>query len=142
MTGLEQMRAILDGSAPPAPISATMGFDLHEVEEGRAVFRAVPTAALNNPMGTVHGGLALTLIDSACGCAVHTTLGDGEFYGTLETKANMVRPVTAETGPLLCAGEVVHRGGKVATAQARVVGEADGKLYAHGTSTCLVQRPR
>ena len=139
MNGLELLRGIIAGEVPPAPISAVMGFDLHEVEEGRAVFRAVPTPALNNPMGTVHGGLVMTLIDSACGCAVHSTLPEGAFYGTLETKVNMVRAVTRDTGPLLCTGELVHRGGKVATAEARVVGEADGKLYAHGTSTCLIQ---
>ena len=139
MTGLELLQGIVAGTVPPAPICAVMGFDLHEVEEGRTVFRALPTAALNNPMGTVHGGLVMTLVDSAAGAAVHSTLPDGSFYGTLETKVNMVRPVTGDTGPLLAIGEVVHRGSKVATSEARVVGEADGKLYAHGTSTCLIQ---
>jgi uncharacterized protein (TIGR00369 family) len=92
-------------------------------------------------MGTVHGGLVMTLVDSACGAAVHSTLPEGTFYGTVETKVNMVRPITGDTGPLLCTGMVVHRGSKVATAEARVVGESDGKLYAHGTSTCLIQTP-
>ena len=139
MNGLELLRGILAGKVPPAPICAVMGFDLHEAGEGRTVFRAVPTAALNNPMGTVHGGLVLTLVDSACGAAVHSTLPEGSSYGTLETKVNMVRAITADTGPLLCTGEVVHRGSIVATAEARVLGEADGKLYAHGTSTCLIR---
>ena len=138
MTGLEQMQAIADGETPAPAMATLMGFRLQEVSEGRAVFRAVPGEQHLNPLGGVHGGFAMTLVDSAAGCAVHTTLPDGEVYGSLETKVNFVRAITADTGPLLAIGEVVHRGSRVATAEARVVGEADGKLYAHGTSTCLV----
>lgn len=132
------MQAIAAGRFPPAPIQDTIGFTLEAVEEGRATFRLQPDHKLDNPMGTVHGGVAMTLLDSAMGCAVHTTLARGQHYGTLEVKVNLVRPITADTGPLLAHGEVVHRGSRVATAEARLVGEADGKLYAHGSSTCMI----
>jgi uncharacterized protein (TIGR00369 family) len=142
MTGREYMEAIRSGAAPVAPIQDLLGFDLHEVGEGRAVFRCTPGAQHANPLGTVHGGLAMTLIDSACGAAVHSTLTAGAGYTTLETKVNFVRAITPDTGPLLCEGTVVHRGSRVATAEARLTGEADGRLYAHGTSTCMVIEAR
>ena len=138
MTGLERMRAIIDGTAPPAPISEVLDFDLTEADEGRVLFTARPGERHLNPMGGVHGGLALTLIDSACGAAVHTTLPDGGAYGTLETSGNLVRAIAPGGEALLAEGHVVHRGGRVATAEARVVGADSGKLYAHGTSTCLI----
>ena len=138
MTGLEYMEAIRSGAAPRAPIQDLLGFDLHEVGEGRAVFRCTPGKQHTNPLGTVHGGLAMTLIDSACGAAVHSTLPAGAGYGTLETKVNLVRAIAPDAGPLVCEGTVVHRGSRVATAEARLTGEADGRLYAHGTSTCMV----
>ena len=138
MTGLEQMQAISDGSAPPAAIQDTLDFALSEVGEGRVVFTATPGAKHLNPMGGVHGGLALTLIDSACGAAVHTTLPEGGAYGTLETSGNLVRPIAPGGEDIVAEGRVVHRGGRVATAEARIVGADSGKLYAHGTSTCLV----
>ena len=138
MTGLAQLQAMLDGTVPPAPMAQLLDFVLEEVDEGRAVFRAHPGAQHANPMGTVHGGLALTLLDSAAGAAVHTTLPPGASYGTLETKGNLVRPITTDAGPLVAIGEVVHRGSRVATAEARVVGARDGRLYAHGSSTCMV----
>jgi uncharacterized protein (TIGR00369 family) len=132
------MQAIRDGRLPKARIQDLLGFDLVEVGEGHAVFRLETRPELTNPLGTVHGGIAMTLIDSATGCAVHTTLGEGGSYGTLETKVNLVRAVQVDTGALLAEGNVVHRGSRVATAEARVTGEADGKLYAHGTSTCMI----
>ena len=138
MTGLDRLAAIARGDAPPAPIQETLGFDLVEVGEGRTVFRVVPGERHLNPLGTVHGGLAMTLLDSATGAAVHTTLADGEAYGTLETKVNLVRAIRPDTGPLLARGNVVHRGSRVATAEARLEGESDGRLYAHATSTCLI----
>ena len=137
-SGLERMRAIRDGEAPPASIQDTLGFALVEVDEGRVAFVGTPTAAHLNPMGTVHGGYALTLLDSALGACVHTTLAGGEAYGTLEVKVNLVRAITVDTGPLRAEGKVVHRGGRIATSEARLVGEDDGKLYAHGTSTCMI----
>jgi uncharacterized protein (TIGR00369 family) len=138
-TGLEFLRAIADGDLPPPPIADTLGLALVEVAEGRAVFTLQPAEFHYNPLGTVHGGVTLTLIDSANGCAVQTLLPEGAGYTTLETKANFVRPLTVETGRVRCTGEAVHVGRSTATAQARVEDE-DGRLLAHGTSTMLVLR--
>jgi uncharacterized protein (TIGR00369 family) len=141
VTGLEFLRAIGAGELPPAPIAELLGFAPVEVEEGRVVFAAVPEERHYNPIGTVHGGLAATLLDSAMGCAVHSTLPAGVGYTTLELKVNFVRPITTETGRILCEGTVVHRGGRVATAEGRVFAEVDGALLAHGTTTCLIFAP-
>ena len=138
MPGREFLEAIRDGLLPAAPIQELMGFRLVEVEEGRVAFRAEPGEQHYNPIGVVHGGLAATLLDSAMGASVHSTLPLGTGYSTLETKFNLVRAVTADSGPILAEGRVVHRGSRVATAEGRIVREADGKLLAHGTSTCLV----
>ncbi|MEK6277556.1 MAG: PaaI family thioesterase [Actinomycetota bacterium] len=138
MGGLDYIRAIHRGEIPAPPMAILLGFDLHEVEEGRVTFRAVPGEHLYNPMNSVHGGLALTMLDSAAGASVHTTLPQGKLYGSLETKVNMVRAIDADSGPLLAQGSVVHRGSKIATAEARLIGEQDDRLYAHGTSTCLI----
>jgi uncharacterized protein (TIGR00369 family) len=135
--GLQQLVAIRNGTAPPAPIQELLGFDLIDVTEGSAVFRYQPDARHRNPLGTVHGGIAMTLLDSAAGAAVHSTLGDGCGYTTLETKVNLVGAVRPTSGPLLAEGSVVHRGRTVATAESRLVAE-DGTLYAHATSTCLI----
>jgi uncharacterized protein (TIGR00369 family) len=137
MTGLEAMHAIVAGDAPAAPIAELVGFDLVEVGEGRASFELDPAERHYNPLGTVHGGVASTLLDSAMGCAVHTTLGEGEAYTTLELKVNFVRAITEATGRVVAAGSVIHRGGRVATAQARLTDES-GRLLAHATSTCLI----
>ncbi len=138
MPGREFLEAIRDGELPAAPIQDLMGFRLVEVEDGRVAFRAEPGEQHYNPIGVVHGGLAATLLDSAMGASVHSTLPLGTGYSTLETKFNLVRAVTAESGSLLAEGTVVHRGSRVATAEGRIVRESDGKLVAHGTSTCLV----
>jgi uncharacterized protein (TIGR00369 family) len=138
MTGLELLQAIAAGRAPGAPIAELIGFEPVEAEEGRVLFAAVPGPEHYNPIGTVHGGLAATLLDSAMGCAVHTTLPEGTGYTTLELKVNFTRPITTDTGRILCEGTVVHRGGRVATAEGRVLAERDGKLLAHGTTTCLL----
>jgi uncharacterized protein (TIGR00369 family) len=137
MTGLEAMHAIRAGDAPAPPIAELIGFDLVEVGEGRAVFAFDPAERHYNPLGTVHGGIAATLLDSAMGCAVHTTLGEDEAYTTLELKVNYVRAITEATGRIVASGSVIHRGGRVATAEARLTDE-DGRLLAHGTSTCLI----
>jgi len=137
MTGLELMHAIVSGDAPAPPIAELVGFDLVEVGEGHASFSLDPAERHYNPLGTVHGGIAATLLDSATGCAVHTTLGEGENYTTLELKVNFVRAITEATGRVVAAGSVIHRGGRVATAEARLTDE-DGRLLAHGTSTCLI----
>lgn len=136
--GLDALRAIIDGGAPPAPIQGTLDFDLVEAGEGRAVFVGRPSEAHLNPLGGVHGGYAMTLLDSALGACVHTTLAADEAYGTVEIKVNLVRPVTPATGPLRAEGTVVHRGSRLATSEGRLVGERDGKLYAHGSATCMI----
>jgi uncharacterized protein (TIGR00369 family) len=139
MSGIEYLRAILRGEQPAAPMAELVGFRPVEVEEGRAVFECVPAEYHYNPIGAVHGGLACTLVDSAMGCAVHTMLPEGVGYTTLEIKTNLLRPVTIETGRLLCEGRAIHVGGRVATAEARITDEA-GRLYAHATTTCMIFR--
>jgi uncharacterized protein (TIGR00369 family) len=138
MDGLTFMRALMDGELPPPPVAVLLGFQPVEVAEGRAVFALDPAERHYNPIGSVHGGIAATLLDSAVGCAVQTTLPAGVGYTTLELKVNFVRAITVDTGRVLCEGEVVHRGGKVATAEGRLWAEETGKLLAHGTTTCLV----
>ncbi|HKP90242.1 MAG TPA: PaaI family thioesterase [Thermoleophilaceae bacterium] len=136
--GIDFLRAIRDGELPPAPIQDTLGFQLAEVDEGRVVFAATPGDEHYNPIGVVHAGLAATMLDSSMGAAVHSTLPQGSGYTTLETKFNLVRPIDAGTGEILSEGKIVHRGGRVATAEGRVTRASDGKLLAHGTSTCLI----
>lgn len=138
LSGLEFMKAVFEGRLQPPPIMATIGISGGEVEEGKAVFFGEAGEYLYNPIGVVHGGFAMTILDSAMGCAVHTTLAAGERYTSLETKVNFVRPITAETGPVRCEGVVVHRGGTVATAEGKLIAANTGKLLAHGTSTCLI----
>jgi uncharacterized protein (TIGR00369 family) len=137
MTGLEMMHAIRAGDAPAPPIAELVGFDLVEVGEGSATFELDPAERHYNPLGTVHGGIAATLLDSAMGCAVHTTLREDEAYTTLELKVNYVRAITEATGRIVAAGSVIHRGGRVATAEARLTDEG-GRLLAHATCTCLI----
>ena len=137
LSGLEVMRRVAAGELPQPPIAQTLGFRLVEAERGRAVFECEPAEFHYNPIGTVHAGLASTLLDSAMGCAFVTTLGAGVGWTTLELKANFTRPLTAETGLVRCTGTVVHPGRTVATTEARLE-DADGRLYAHGTSTILV----
>lgn len=138
MSGLEFMRAIFGGKLPRPPITETMGFTGATVEAGKVTFIGEAGEHLYNPIGIVHGGFAMTILDSAMGCAVHSTLAVGEAYTTLEVKVNFVRPITLEVGPVRCEGTVIHRGGKIATAEGRLIAERTGKLLAHGTTTCLV----
>ncbi|HYI38800.1 MAG TPA: PaaI family thioesterase [Allosphingosinicella sp.] len=141
LTGLEMLQAIVAGTLPAPPIGATMGFRLIEVAPGRAVFEGAAGPHLLNPLGGVHGGVALTLIDSAAGCAVHTELPAGVGYTTVETKVNFTRPVPPDGTPVRCEGRVVTRGRQIATAEARLL-SADGKVLAHGTSTLIILPPR
>ena len=138
LSGLDQMKAIASGEIPPPPIAELFGFELVEVNEGRALFAGHPGERHYNPIGVVHGGLAATLLDSAMGCAVHSTLEPGWSYGTLDLSARFVRPITADTGRILCEGVVVHRGGRTATTEGRVWAESSGKLLAHGTGSALL----
>jgi uncharacterized protein (TIGR00369 family) len=136
---MDYVRSIFAGELPPPPIATLMGFRGVEAEPGRAVFEILPGDEHYNPIGSVHGGVALTLLDSAMGCAVHTLLEAGVGYATLEVKANFVRPITSATGLVRCEGTVLHAGSRVATAEGRVV-DAAGTLLAHGTTTCLIIR--
>lgn len=136
-TGLEMLQAMIDQKYPAPPISATMNFALTEVAEGRAVFRGLPNANHLNPLGTVHGGWAATLMDSALGCAVHSTLQKGEGYTTVEFKVNLTRPITPQTGEVVCEGRVVHKGRTLAVSEATLK-DKDGKLLAFGTETCTI----
>ena len=139
LSGLEFLQRIIAGELPPPPIAALLKFELAELSEGHAVFAVEPAEYHYNPIGVVHGGLAATLLDSAMGCAVHSALPAGAGYTSLEIKVNFVRPLTAETGRVRCEAKLIHLGGRTATAEGRIVDEA-GKLYAHGTTTCLIFR--
>jgi uncharacterized protein (TIGR00369 family) len=138
MTGLEHLEAIRDGALPPPPIAQLLGIDLVELGLGRATFETVPGEQHYNPIGVVHGGLAATLLDSAMGCAVQTTLDAGVGYTTLDLNCTFVRPMTTDTGRVLCEGTVVHKGSRVATAEGRVFSASTGKLIAHGTCACVL----
>jgi len=135
--GLAFLQAIIDGALPAPPIAETLGFTLSEVGPGRAVFTGTPQRRHYNPIGSVHAGFAATLLDSAVGCAVHTTCAKGEAYTTLELKLNLVRALTADVGPVTAEGRVLHRGRTIATADG-MLRDAAGKLYAHATTTCMI----
>jgi len=139
MSGLELLQAMIRGDLPAPPISPAMGIMLVEAQPGRAVFEGRPGPHLFNPLGGIHGGFALALIDSAAGCAVHTELDAGVGYTTVETKANFVRPVPVD-GVVRCEGRVLSRGRQIATAEA-YLRSAEGKLRAHGTSTVIILGP-
>ena len=137
MDGLAVFQAMLRGELPFAPIGRTLDFLLVEVDHGRAVFQGAPGPGHLNPLGSVHGGWFATLLDSALGCAVHSALPAGKGYTTLELKVNMIRALTPKVPRVRAEGRVIHVGGQTATAEARLIGH-DGKLYAHGSTTCLV----
>jgi uncharacterized protein (TIGR00369 family) len=139
-TGMELLRAMMAKELPAATIGKTLNFTLESVEEGKAVFVGEPTEAFLNPLGTVHGGWALTLIDSACGCAAHTVLPADVGYTSLETKVNFTRAIMPTTGQVRAIGRVVSRGRLVMTAEATIE-DLSGRLLAHGSSTLLVLRP-
>jgi uncharacterized protein (TIGR00369 family) len=136
-TGLHVMQALLAGELPPPPISRTLDFMLVEAAEGRAVFQGRPGAQFLNPMGGMHGGWYATLLDSAVGCAVHTAMPAGRGYTTLELKLDIVRAVGVDVPLVRAEAQVIHVGRQTATAEGRLV-DADGRLYAHATTTCLV----
>jgi uncharacterized protein (TIGR00369 family) len=135
--GIDFLRAIRDGDLPPPPIAVLLGFRLTEVEPGLAVFECTPGEQHYNPIGVVHGGLAMTLLDSAMGCCVQTRTPAGGGYTTLEAKTNLVRAITDQTGRLRAIGKLLHLGSRIATAEGRLE-DASGKLYAHATTTCIV----
>lgn len=136
-SGREILEAMMSGALPYPPMNETMNMTLLEVENGRAVFQGIPLPQHYNPLGTVHGGWFATLLDSALGCAVQSTLPAGRSYTTVELSINIVRPASHKTGPLRAVGKVIHGGRQIATAEARIEDEK-GKLYAHATTTCVV----
>jgi uncharacterized protein (TIGR00369 family) len=141
LPGLEAMRRMMAGELPPPPIANTLDFRLVEVEAGRVVFECEPAEFHYNPIGVAHAGLAVTLLDSAMGCAFVSTAEAGTAWTTLELKANFTRALTTDTGTVRCTGTVLHPGRSVATTEARIE-DAQGRLCAHATSTILVLTPR
>ena len=133
------MQQLMTGELPPSGMGQLMNFHLVEVSEGHAVFSIQPDERHYNGLGIAHGGLAATLLDSATGCAINTAMPAGKIFTTLEMKVNYVRPMTRETGEVRCEANVIHVGGRTATAEGRIV-DRDGKLYAHGTATCMLFR--
>lgn len=140
LSGLDQLRAMLDGHVPGPAIADTVGFGLSTLAHGRVVFEGTPTLAVYNPLGTVHGGWMATLLDSACGCAVHSVLEPGQTYTTLELKTVFHRALKAGI-PVRAEGRIVQAGRRAAFSEADLRG-TDGTLYATATSTCLVMDRR
>jgi uncharacterized protein (TIGR00369 family) len=136
LSGLEQLRALIDAGTP-APIAVTLGFSLVEIEEGRAVFEGHPDRSVYNPIGSVHGGYAATLLDSACGCAIHSRLSAEQGYTTLELKISYHRPLTDISGPVRAEGRVVSIGRRAGFAEATLT-DGNGRLCASATSTLLI----
>jgi uncharacterized protein (TIGR00369 family) len=140
LSGIELIRRMAAGEIPAPSIASTLDFRLVEVEHGRVAFEGDPSDYVLNPMGGVHGGYTATLLDSAMGCAVHTMMGPGQSYTTVELKVNYVRGMRAGEGLIRCEGKVIHAGSTLLTAEGRLVRVADGKLVAHGTTTCMILR--
>jgi len=141
LSGLEYLQAIAAGRIAPAPIAVLLGMSILAVEPGRVVFGLDVGEHLYNPIGSVHGGVFCTLLDSAMGCAVHASLDRGQAYTTLELKVNLVKALTTKTPSVVATGQVVSAGRRVITASGQITGP-DGTLYAHATTTCLVLDPR
>ncbi len=136
-SGLAFLQSIAEGQRSQPPIAQLMDFRLVEVTAGRVVFSGTPQLQHYNPIGSVHGGYACTLLDSCMACSVQSMLQAGQGYTTLELKVNLVRPITDATGPVQAIGEVIHVGRRTGTAEGKLV-DASGKLLAHGTTTCLI----
>jgi uncharacterized protein (TIGR00369 family) len=138
MSGLEAIRAIMDGELPPPPIASLLDFRITHAERGRVIFALQPAEWMYNPIGSVHGGIASTLLDSALGCAVHTVLDAGVQYATSDLHVRFVRAMRADTGRVLADCHVVHAGRRLATAEGQLVAEDGGTLFAHATTSCLI----
>ena len=137
MSGLAFVQGLVDGSLPLNMMARTMGYDIVEAGDGRVVITAVPNETHLNPSGGVHGGLSATLLDSAMGLAIRSTLDKDSEQTTLEFKISLVRPITPQTGPITAEGTVLSRGRRVGTAEGRIT-DKDGRLLSHGTTTCLI----
>ena len=140
LSGIEYFRKMMAGELPPPAMLELLDIRLVEVDEGRVVFSATAEERFYNGTGVAHGGFAATLLDTALGCAINSMMPVGKRFTTLELKVNLTRPLTKEVGPLRCEAKVVHVGGRTATSEGRIV-DARGKLYAHGTTTCIVVEP-
>jgi uncharacterized protein (TIGR00369 family) len=141
LSGLDYLLGIAEGRIPPPPIAALLGMSVLHVEPGRVTFGLEVGEHLYNPIGSVHGGVFCTLLDSAMGCAVHASLEQGQAYTTLELKVNIVKALTVNTPSVAATGQVVSAGRRVVTASGQITGP-DGTLYAHATTTCLVFEPK
>ena len=139
LDGFEQLEALFAGRLPPPPIAATLGLDGFGGERGAIHVELVPEERHYNPIGSVHGGVIATLLDTAAGCSVHSTLAPGELYTSLDLTVKFLRPVTVDSGRLRCEGSVLQRGRRTALAQAQLY-DAEGRLVAHATSSCLILR--
>lgn len=140
-SGLELLRLAVAGEFPPPPIAMLMDIRLTEIERGRAVFTGTPQEYHYNPLGTVHGGYGATVLDSAMGCAVHSTLDAGDLYTTLEFKINFIRALTHETGVVRGIGKVISETRTTAIAEGRIE-DGEGRLYAFATTTCVIRRAK
>jgi uncharacterized protein (TIGR00369 family) len=141
MSGLQFFREMMAGRLPPPPLVKLLGMRILEAEEGRVVFAGTPEEAYYNGMGVAHGGWAATLLDSALGCAINTMMPAGRSFTTVELKINYTRPLRREVGEVRCEAHVLHVGSRAATSEGRIV-DANGKLYAHGTTTCMLVERR
>ncbi len=139
LTGLELIRTAMSTTNRPEFIGDLLGMEVEEIEHGKVVFGLRTRPNFANPLGTLHGGICATLLDSVMACAIHTTLDAGVGYGTLELKVNYIRPVPVDGTRLIATGTTIHIGGKTATAEGRVVDDR-GRLVAHGTTTCIIHR--
>ena len=137
LSGIEFFRKLLAGELPPPPMLQLLNIRIVEVDEGRVVFAAEAEERFYNGTGVAHGGFASTLLDTALGCAINSAMPAGRRFTTLELKVNLTRPITKEAGLLRCEAKVVHVGGRTATSEGRIL-DSRGKLYAHGTTTCII----
>ncbi len=140
LSGLEAMRAIISGALPPPPIARLLEIELIEADPGRVTFAMNPAEWMYNVLGSVHGGVAATLLDSCMGCAVQTTLPAGAGYTTADLQVRYARPIAASAGRVLATGTVIHGGSRIATAEGRLLLESDGMLLAHGSTACVLLR--
>jgi uncharacterized protein (TIGR00369 family) len=141
MPGLAFLRAMMEGRLPAPPFSRATGIRLSAAEHGRVMFEGEPSEDFFNPIGTIHGGWTATILDSAMGCAVHAILKAGQSYTTIEMKLNYVRPVMPAHGRVTCEGRIVHAGSRIATSEG-FLRDAEGRLLAHGTETCMIMQAR
>jgi uncharacterized protein (TIGR00369 family) len=137
ISGIDYLRAVRDGRIQPPPIAKLIGYQIVDIENGRAVFKLKPAEYHYNPFATVHGGIASTILDTAMTAAVLSTLPAGQGCSTLEIKVNFIRPITGQTGELHCQAKTIHVGSRIATAEGKLK-DKRGKLYAHAVSTCMI----